>query len=124
MKSMKNKKTVVLGASTKPDRYAYKAITMLVEKGHSVIAIGSNMGEVAGIAIRTKNIPLKNIDTVTLYLNPLRQRDYYNYIIETKPKRVIFNPGTENPQFYQLLESNGIKVEVACTLVLLATNQF
>jgi predicted CoA-binding protein len=124
MKSMKNKKTVVLGASTKPDRYAYKAITMLVEKGHSVIAIGSNMGEVAGIAIRTKNIPLKNIDTVTLYLNPLRQRDYYNYIIETKPKRVIFNPGTENPQFYQLLESNGIKVEVACTLVLLATNQY
>jgi predicted CoA-binding protein len=124
MKSMKNKKTVVLGASTKPDRYAYKAITMLVKKGHSVIAIGSNMGEVAGIAIRTKNIPLKNIDTVTLYLNPLRQRDYYNYIIETKPKRVIFNPGTENPQFYQLLESNGIKVEVACTLVLLATNQY
>ena len=123
-KYMKNKKTVVLGASTKPDRYAYKAITMLVEKGHSVIAIGSNMGEVAGIAIRTKNIPLKNIDTVTLYLNPLRQRDYYNYIIETKPTRVIFNPGTENPQFYQLLESNGIKVEVACTLVLLATNQY
>ncbi len=97
---------------------------MLVEKGHSVLAIGQNQGEVAGISIRTKNIPLKNIDTVSLYLNPLRQREYYNYIIETKPKRVIFNPGTENPEFYQLLKSNNIKVEEACTLVLLTTNQY
>lgn len=121
---MKNKKTVVLGASTKPERYAFKAITMLVDKGHSVIAIGQNQGEVAGISIRTKNIPLSNIHTVTLYLNPVRQRDYYNYIIETKPKRVVFNPGTENPEFYQLLKANGIKVEEACTLVLLTTNQY
>ncbi|WP_309608362.1 CoA-binding protein [Flavobacterium sp.] len=121
---MKNKKTLVLGASSKPDRYAFKAITMLVEKGHSVIAIGQNAGEVAGINIRTKNIPLANIDTVTLYLNPARQRDYYNYVVEAKPKRVVFNPGTENPEFYQLLELNKIKVEIACTLVLLATNQY
>lgn len=121
---MKNKKTLVLGASTKPDRYAFKAITMLVDKGHSVVAIGQQTGEVAGISIKTKTIPLKNIDTVTLYLNPIRQRDYYNYIIETQPKRVVFNPGTENPEFYQLLQSNNIEVEVACTLVLLATNQY
>ena len=121
---MKNKKTLVLGASTKPDRYAFKAITALVEKGHSVLAIGQNQGEVAGITIRTKNIPLANIHSVTLYLNPARQRDYYNYIVETQPKRVIFNPGTENPEFYQLLELNKIKYEVACTLVLLATNQY
>jgi predicted CoA-binding protein len=66
---------------------------------------------------------IKNIDTVTLYLNPTRQRDYYNYIVEAKPKRVIFNPGTENPEFYQL-KLNDIKVEVACTLVLLTTNQY
>lgn len=121
---MKNKKTLVLGASTKPERYAYKAIESLVAKGHSVLAIGQNAGEVSGIKIQTKLIPIKNINTVTLYLNPLRQRDYYNYIIESKPKRVVFNPGTENPQFYQLLQSNGIAVEVACTLVLLATNQY
>ncbi len=121
---MKNKKTLVLGATTKPERYAFKAITMLVDKGHSVLAIGQNQGEVAGIKIRTKTIPLTNIDTVTLYLNPARQRDYYNYIIETKPKRVLFNPGTENPEFYQLLKSNNIKVEEACTLVLLTTNQY
>jgi predicted CoA-binding protein len=121
---MKNKKTLVLGASTKPDRYAYLAISMLVEKGHSVLAIGQNAGEVAGVKIQTKAIPLKNIDTITLYLNPARQRDYYNYIVESKPKRVIFNPGTENPEFYQLLELNGIKAEIACTLVLLTTNQY
>ena len=121
---MKNKKTLVLVASTKPDRYAFKAVEMLVNKGHSVIAIGQNAGEVAGISIKTKNIPLKNIDTVTLYLNPIRQKDYYNYIVSTQPKRVIFNPGTENPEFYQLLKLNNIKVEVACTLVLLTTNQY
>lgn len=121
---MKNKKTLVLGASTKPDRYSFKAINMLVENGHSVVAIGQNAGDVAGVNIKTKNIPLKNIDTVTLYLNPLRQRDYYNYIVGMQPKRVVFNPGTENPEFYQLLKLNNIKVEVACTLVLLATNQY
>lgn len=121
---MKNKKTLVLGATTKPDRYAFRAINMLIEKGHSVLAIGQNVGEVAGVKIHTKTIPVKNIDTVTLYLNPIRQRDYYNYIIEAQPKRVVFNPGTENPEFYQLLELNNIKAEVACTLVLLATNQY
>jgi len=121
---MKNKKTLVLGASAKPHRYANMAITQLVEKGHSVLAIGQNAGEVAGIKIQTKAIPLKNVDTVTLYLNPTRQRDYYNYIVEAKPKRVIFNPGTENPEFYQLLQLNDIKVEVACTLVMLTTNQY
>lgn len=121
---MKNKKTVVIGATTKPEKYAFKAITMLVDKGHSVLALGQNAGEVAGVKIQTKAIPLKNIDTVTLYINAVRQRDYYNYIVEAKPKRVIFNPGTENPEFYQLLQLNNIKVEVACTLILLTTNQY
>ena len=120
----KNKKTVVLGATSKPEKYAFKAISLLVEKGHSVIAIGQNAGEVAGVKIKTKAIPLKNIDTITLYLNPARQRDYYNYIVEAKPKRVVFNPGTENPELYQLLELNGIQVEVACTLVLVTLNQY
>jgi predicted CoA-binding protein len=121
---IKNKKKLVLGASTKPARYSFIAIEKLVDKGHSVLAIGQNAGEVAGIKIQTKAIPLKNIDTVTLYLNPLRQRDYYNYIVEAQPKRVIFNPGTENPEFYQLLKLNDIKVEIGCTLVMLATNQY
>ncbi|WP_433816353.1 CoA-binding protein [Flavobacterium johnsoniae] len=121
---MKNKKTLLLGATTKTDRYAFRAINALIQKGHTVIAIGQNTGEVAGVKIHTKAIPVKNIDTVTLYLNPTRQRDYYNYIIEAQPKRVIFNPGTENPELYQLLELNNIEAEVACTLVLLATNEY
>lgn len=121
---MRTKKTLVLGATTKPERYAFIAINKLVEKEHPVVAIGQNEGEVAGVKIQTKQIPLKNIDTVTLYLNPIRQRDYYNYIIGLKPKRVIFNPGTENPEFYQLLKANNIKTEVACTLVLLSINQY
>src|SRR6476620_1401217 len=121
---MKNKKTLVLGATARPDRYANIAINKLVEKGNSVIAIGQHQGEVAGVKIQTKKIPLANIDTVTLYLNARNQRDYYNYIIESQPKRVIFNPGTENPELYQLLDLNNIEVEVACTLVLLATNQY
>ena len=121
---MKNKKTLVLGATTNPERYAFKAIAALVAKGHSVVAIGQNTGEVAGITIQTKALPIKNIDTVSLYLNPVRQREYYNYIIEAHPNRVIFNPGTENLEFYQLLALNDIQVEVACTLVLLATNQY
>lgn len=121
---MKNKKTLVLGATTRPDRYAYMAINSLVDKGHSVVAIGQQTGEVAGVKIQTKAVPVKNIDTVTLYLNPKNQREYYNYIIEAQPKRVVFNPGTENPELYQLLKSNNIEVEVACTLVLLSTNQY
>ena len=115
---------MVLGASTRPDRYAYMAITSLVNKGHSVVAIGQQTGEVAGVKIQTKAVPVKNIDTVTLYLNAKNQREYYNYIIEAQPKRVVFNPGTENPEFYQLLKSNNIEVEIACTLVLLSTNQY
>jgi predicted CoA-binding protein len=121
---MKNKKTLVLGATARPDRYANRAIHSLVNSGHSVIAIGQQTGEVAGVKIQTKAVPVKNIDTVTLYLNPRNQREYYNYIIEAQPKRVVFNPGTENPELYQLLKSNNIEVEVACTLVLLATNQY
>lgn len=120
----KNKKTLVLGATTKPDRAAFKAVEMLVAKGHSVLALGQNAGEVAGIKINTKAIPVKNIDTISLYINPTRQRDYYNYIVDAKPKRVLFNPGTENPEFYQLLELNNIKYEAACTLVLLTLNKY
>ena len=122
--TMKNKKTLVLGASTKPDRYSFKAITALTEKGHSVLAIGQNTGMIGDVKIYTKAIPLSKVNTVSLYLNAARQKDYYNYIVEAQPKRVIFNPGTENPEFYQLLDLNGIKYEEDCTLVLLATNQY
>ncbi|MDI1254490.1 MAG: CoA-binding protein [Flavobacterium sp.] len=121
---MKNKKTLVIGASTNPARYSFMAINSLVKWEHSVVAIGQKEGEVAGVKIQTKQIPFTNIDTVTLYLNLQHQKDYYNYIVGLQPKRVVFNPGTENPEFYQLLKLNGIEAEVACTLVLLQTKQY
>jgi predicted CoA-binding protein len=117
-------KTLVLGASTNKDRYSYKAIHSLIGKSHQVVAIGSKKGMALDIPITTEKEPFHGIDTVTLYLNPQHQREYYDYVISLKPRRVIFNPGTENPEFYTLLDENNIAYEIACTLVLLATNQY
>lgn len=121
---MKNKKTLVLGASANPSRYSNMAINRLVSYDQPVVALGLKEAEVAGVKIQTKQVPFTNVDTVTLYLNPQRQKEYYNYITGLQPKRVIFNPGTENPELYQLLKANGVKVEVACTLVMLSTGQY
>ncbi|WP_432410237.1 CoA-binding protein [Rasiella sp. SM2506] len=118
------KKTLVLGASLKPSRYSNMAINRLVTYKHEVEAIGLRKGVVAGVEISTEKISFENIHTVTLYLNPQRQEEYYDYIISLKPKRVLFNPGTENPNFYELLQQKNIDVEIACTLVLLGTNQY
>lgn len=119
-----DKKTLVLGASLKPERYANIAINRLVQAGHPVKAIGLKKGTVAGVAIDTELKDYDGIHTVTLYLNPKRQAEYYEYILSLKPQRVIFNPGTENPTFYKTLAENNIENEVACTLVLLSTNQY
>lgn len=118
------KKTLVLGASLKPTRYSNLAINRLVSHGHEVAAVGLRKGVVAGVDISTEKEPFENIHTVTLYLNPQRQAAYYDYLLSLKPKRVIFNPGTENPEFYQMLREQQIEVAVACTLVLLSTNQY
>lgn len=117
-------KTLVLGASSNPERYSFMAINRLLQHNHEVVAIGLKNENVLGITIQTGFPEVNNVHTVTLYLNPLRQVDYYDYIINLNPKRVIFNPGTENPEFYNLLKKNNIQVEVACTLVLLGTNQY
>jgi len=119
-----NKKTLVLGASTNPSRYSFLAIQRLVAHNHDVVAIGLKEGEVSGVQIEKEKIPFEGIDTITLYLNALRQKEYYDYIVSLKPNRVIFNPGTENPELYNLLRKNAIEVEVACTLVLLSTKQY
>lgn len=117
-------KTLVIGASLKPERYSYKAIKMLVEKSIPTEAFGIKEGLIYGIQIKTNFYDFQNIATVTLYLNAQRQQQYYQEIIGLYPQRVIFNPGTENPEFYKLLKDNRIAVEIACTLVLLATNQY
>ncbi len=119
-----NKKTLVLGASLNPSRYSNMAINRLVTHGNPVKAIGLRKGVVAGVEIATEKEAFADIDTVSLYLNPKRQEEYYDYIVSLKPKRVIFNPGTENPEFYKMLKDNDIEFEAACTLVLLGTNQY
>ncbi|WP_296314457.1 CoA-binding protein [Winogradskyella sp. UBA3174] len=118
------KKTLVLGASLKPERYSNIAINRLVNYNHDVKAFGLREGEVSGVSIDTELVSYDNIDTVTLYLNLKRQVAYYDYIIGLEPKRVIFNPGTENPEFYELLKAHTIEFEEACTLVLLGTGQY
>jgi len=119
-----NKTTLVFGASLKPERYSNIAINRLLDNEIEVLAYGMKKGAVGKVEIDTDLKDYKNIDTVTLYLNPQRQEEYYSYIVSLKPRRVIFNPGTENLEFYNMLKENNITFEVACTLVLLATNQY
>ena len=116
--------TLVIGASTNPNRYSNIAIRRLIDKEIQIAALGIRKGTVCGVVIDVENKNYKNIDTVTLYLNPKRQEQYYNYIINLNPRRVIFNPGTENIAFVKLLQDNNIESEIACMLVLLSTNQF
>ncbi|MCB0458013.1 MAG: CoA-binding protein [Flavobacteriaceae bacterium] len=120
----KLKKTLVIGVSMHPYRYAYMAVNRLLDHNIPVVAIGLQKGVIRSVEIETEKIPFEGIGTVTLYISPKHQPEYYSYICSLKPKRVIFNPGTENPDFYSLLKKNNIEVEVACTLVLLSTNQY
>lgn len=120
----KEKTTLVIGASKNPNRYSYLAINKLVSHHIPTKAIGLRKATVAGVEFNTEKIAFPDIDIVTLYLGPPRQPEYYGYIISLQPNRVIFNPGTENPEFFKLLRENNIEVEIACTLVLLSTNQY
>lgn len=119
-----NKKTLVLGASENPERYSNKAIKKLRANGHDVIAIGNRSGKVEDVGIIKDRPNIDNLDTVTMYLNVANQKSYYDYILEQKPKRIVFNPGAENPELEKLAEEKGIQTQEACTLVLLATGQF
>lgn len=121
---MANKKTLVLGATPNPNRYAYLAANRLKAKGHSIVNVGLKKGEVAGVAIERPAKIYADIDTVTLYIGPHHQPDLYQYILNTKPKRIIFNPGTENTELENLANQKGIETIEACTLVLLATGQY
>lgn len=117
-------KTLVIGASLNEDRYSNMAVKLLTNYHHEVVAFGLKSGVVSGVSVDTELKNYEDIDTVTMYLNPERQKEFYNYIINLKPRRVIFNPGTENNEFQELLTKQEIQFEEACTLVLLRTNQF
>jgi predicted CoA-binding protein len=118
------KKTLVLGASPNPSRYAYTAVRRLKANGHEVIPLGIRDGEIDGIKILNGQPDLQDVHTVTVYLNPVRQAEYYGYLLNLRPKRIIFNPGAENPELMQLAKKEGIEVQTACTLVLLSIDDF
>jgi predicted CoA-binding protein len=118
------KKTLVLGASTRPDRYAYRAALSLQRAGHPVVLVGNQAGEVGGEPLLQGRPDVAEVDTVTLYLNPVRQREYYDYILALHPKRIIFNPGTENPELVALAEQQGIVCITGCTLVMLSVGTY
>jgi len=121
---MINKKTLILGATTNATRYAYLAAERLSNNGHHIINVGLKTGTVAGVSIEMPEVIYTDIDTITLYINPEKQQLLYDYIIKTNPKRIIFNPGTENPELQKLANARGIATEYACTLVLLMLGQY
>ena len=118
------KKTVVLGASENPSRYSYLAVQRLRAHKHPVVAIGRKVGHVSDVNITKEHLQEQDVDTVTLYLNPRNQVQYYDYILNLHPKRIIFNPGTENDELIQKARENNIKPVIACTLVMLSTGQY
>jgi len=118
------KKTLLIGASESQWRYSFLALNRLQSQQHPVVAIGKKKGVVGDVIIETEKKNWNDIDTVTLYINPLHQKDYYDYIISLKPRRIIFNPGAENPDLAKMAAQQGIQPLEACTLVMLATGQY
>ena len=117
-------KTLIIGASTNPERYAYKAANSLLNHGHKIELVGQKEGEIMGNKIHTNYPDFEGIDTVTMYVGAKNQPSLYDYILKQKPRRIVFNPGAENPEFEEMAQAKGIETEEACTLVLLATEQF
>jgi len=117
-------KTLIIGASENPARYSFLAANMLLANGHQIALLGKKPGFIKGIPIQTGHPELKEIDTVTMYIGPLNQPHLYQYIIDLHPRRVIFNPGTENEEFSSLLSAKDIQTEEACTLVLLRIGMY
>jgi predicted CoA-binding protein len=117
-------KTLVLGASEEPSRYSNMAIRILRKHGFPVVAIGKKIGQVEDVAINTGTPELDDIDIVTLYMNPLHQRPLMEWILSLSPRRIIYNPGTENPELQALATSKGIENLEACTLVMLSTGVY
>jgi predicted CoA-binding protein len=119
-----SKKTLVLGASVNPQRYSNMATLSLLKHGHPVVLLGLKAGEIKGEPILVSPPELHDIDTVTLYLNPNNQKPWYNYILSLRPKRIIFNPGTENPELFEQATRIGTECTEACTLVLLSIGAY
>jgi uncharacterized protein len=117
-------KTLILGATSKTDRYAYKAAEMLHQKNHPLVLIGNKQGEIFGYPIHHELVNVNDIHTITLYLNKFNQEKYYEYILQISPQRIIFNPGTENETLFELAQKNNIQAIEACTLVMLSIGNY
>ena len=117
-------KTLIIGASSNPERYSYMAAERLLAHGYEIEMIGKRPDVIFGRTIDTEKKEFEDIETVTMYVSDKFQPEYYEYIVSLNPNRVIFNPGTENPEFEELLVQNDIHVEEACTLVLLGSGQY
>ncbi|GGZ15130.1 CoA-binding protein [Echinicola pacifica] len=126
METKTNKRTVIIGASSNPSRYAYMAAKMLLDYGHDIVPLSIRKGEVAGheFQLLADKPAVEGVDTITLYVNPTNQTQWEEYLISLAPKRIIFNPGTENQRFMDRLREEGIEPVVACTLVMLRTGQY
>lgn len=118
------KKTVVLGASPNVSRVSNQAVHRLQMAGHEVVPVGIREGEIAGIAIQKGQPEVEEVDTITMYLGAKNQPQYYEYILGLHPKRIIFNPGAENSELYDLAKQKGIEAENVCTLVLLSVGAY
>src|SRR5690554_6211435 len=119
-----SKKTLVIGASSKPERYSNAAVKLLREEGHPVIALGKRAGFIDDTPIQTAWPEGEQIHTVTLYVGSRHQPEYYNPLLQLKPKRVIFNPGTFNDELKRLLKSEGVETVEACTLIMLRSDSY
>jgi uncharacterized protein len=119
-----DKPTVVIGASPDPSRYSYKAVRMLQDHRHTVYGVSLKKGEINGLTIETGKPHFQNIHTVTLYVGTRNQESWIDYILSLKPKRIIFNPGTENPEFYRRAEEQGIECVEGCTLIMLSIGAY
>lgn len=121
-----SKRTVIVGATPNETRYAYKAASRLTGHGHDIVPVGIKQGAVFGheiLPIR-ENPPIENVDTITMYIGPAHQGEYYDYLRGLGAKRFIFNPGTENHEFMKMLEDDGVEVVEGCTLVMLSVGNF
>lgn len=118
------KKTLVIGASTNEERYAYKCIVMLRENGIETVALGRRNGLVADVQIDTDNKGYADIHTVAVYMSAKNLATFEDYIVSLKPQRVLFPPGTENPKFEKKLTKANIAHEQACPLVMLVARNY
>lgn len=122
---IQQKKTLVIGASPKPSRYSYSAVVQLNRLGHPLIALGLREDKIGDIPIVKGLPPIEGVHTVTLYVGPQNQAVYYDYILNSiKPKRIIFNPGTENNELYKSAKKQNIEVVEDCTLMMLSNGEY